>query len=200
MRTAVLASGRGSNLQAILDERAAGRLPGVELVAVLSDRPAAQALERARAASVEAVAIDRKAFVGGEPYEQALLAELRRRDVELVVLAGYMRLVSPAFLAAFPDRVVNVHPSLLPAFPGLHAVRQAIEYGVKVAGCTVHLVDEGCDTGPILLQASVPVLPGDDEDSLATRILVEEHRLLPEALRLLAAGRVGREGRRLVLG
>jgi len=200
LRIAVLASGRGSNLQAILDERAASRLPGVELVMVGSDVPGAAALDRARAAGVEAVAVDRQAFADRAAFEAALLAALRDRGVEAVVLAGFMRLLSPAFLGAFPDRVINIHPSLLPSFPGLHAVRQALEHGVKVAGCTVHLVDGGTDSGAILLQAAVPVMADDTEDALGARILVEEHRLLPEGVRLLAAGPIRRVGRRATLG
>jgi phosphoribosylglycinamide formyltransferase-1 len=199
MRVAVLASGRGTNLQAVLDERAAGRLGGVELAAVISDVPGAPALERARAAGVEAVAIDRRAFASREAFDDALVDALAARAVELVVLAGFMRILPARFVARFPDRVVNVHPSLLPSFPGLHAQRQALEYGVRISGCTVHLVDEGLDSGPVLLQAAVPVLPGDDEESLSARILVEEHRLLPEALRRLAAGRLRRDGRRAEL-
>lgn len=195
MRVAVLASGRGSNLQAILDERAAGRLSGVELVVVVSDVAGAAALERAARAGVESLCIDRRGFPSRAAFDAALLEALSARGVELVVLAGFMRLLSPTFLAAFPDRVVNIHPALLPAFPGLHGVRQAIDYGVKVAGCTVHLVDEGTDTGPVLLQAAVPVEEGDTEETLGARILVEEHRLLPEALRRIAAGRLVRHGR-----
>lgn len=195
MRVAVLGSGRGSNFQAILDERAAGRLSGVELRVVISDVPTAAILGRAAGAGIEALGIDRAALADRATFDAALLDALRARSIELVVLAGYMRLLSPAFLAAFPDRVVNIHPSLLPAFPGLHAVRQAVEYGVKVSGCTVHLVDEGTDTGPVLLQAAVQVEPGDTEDTLAARILVEEHRILPEALRRIAAGRLERRGR-----
>lgn len=195
LRLAVLASGRGSNLQAILDARSAGLLPGVEVVAVVSDVPGAPALARADAAGVEALPIDRRGYPDRQAFEADLLLALSRRGVDAVALAGFMRLLSPRFLATFPDRVVNVHPSLLPAFPGLHAVRQALAYGVRVAGCTVHLVDEGTDTGPVLLQAAVAVEPDDTEERLAERILVEEHRLLPEALRLLAAGRVVREGR-----
>jgi phosphoribosylglycinamide formyltransferase-1 len=195
MILAVLVSGRGSNLQAILDEARAGRLNGAEVRVVISDVPTAPALDRARAAGVEALGIDRREHASREAFEAALVEALRERGVDTVVLAGFMRLLGPRFLAAFPDRVVNIHPSLLPAFPGMHGVRQALAYGAKVAGCTVHLVDEGTDSGPVLLQAAVPVREDDDEASLAARILVEEHRLLPEAIRLLAAGRVSRQGR-----
>ena len=182
MRFAVLVSGRGSNLQAILDERAAGRLAPAEIACVVSDNPTAGAL-------------DRKAHPDRASFEAELLAALAARGVEAVALAGFMRILSADFVRAFHDRILNIHPSLLPAFPGAHGVRDALAWGVKVAGCTVHLVDDGTDTGPIVLQAAVPVLPGDDELALARRILVEEHRLLPEAVRLLAAGRITREGR-----
>ena len=200
MRVAVLASGRGSNLQAILDARAGGRLSGVEISVVISDIPTAAALDRAREAGVEALGIDRKAHPDREAFEGAMLDALRSRQVELVVLAGFMRLLSGRFLGAFPDRVINIHPSLLPAFPGLHAVRQAIEYGVKVAGCTVHLVDEGTDSGAVLLQATVPVHDSDTEESLAARVLVAEHRLLPEAIHRYASGGLARVGRHARLG
>ena len=197
MRVAVLVSGRGSNLQAVLDAAHAGRLGAAAIVAVISDVPTAPALERARAAGVEAVAIDRKSFASREAFDGAVVESLRARTIDLVVLAGYMRLVGDAFLRAFPERVINIHPSLLPAFPGLHGVAQALEYGVKIAGCTDHFVDQGTDTGSIILQAAVPVLDGDDEASLAERILGEEHRLLPEAIRLIVAGLVEKVGRRV---
>jgi phosphoribosylglycinamide formyltransferase-1 len=196
MRIGVLASGRGTNLQAILDACEDGRLPA-RVVLVLSDRPDAPALERARKAGVPTRSILPANVPTREAHDAALVAALRAAEVETVVLAGYMRLVTPGFLQAFPNRVINVHPALLPAFPGLHAQRQAIEYGVKVTGCTVHFVDEGVDTGPIFLQEALPVEEGDDEARLAARIRVVEHRLLVEALRLLAEGRVTVEGRRV---
>ncbi len=196
MRIGVLASGQGTNLQAILDACAAGRLPA-QVALVLSDRPQAPALARARRAGVAAEAIPPSAYASREAHDAALVEALRAARVETVVLAGYQRLVSPLFLRAFPGRVVNVHPALLPAFPGLHAQRQALEYGVKVTGCTVHFVDEGVDTGPVILQEAVPVEEDDDEARLAARIRVVEHRLLVEALRLIAEGRVRVEGRRV---
>jgi phosphoribosylglycinamide formyltransferase-1 len=194
LRVGVLASGRGSNLQAILD---ATRAPGfpARVVVVVSDRERAAALERARAAGVEAVWLDPKAFGEREAFDAALVRELTARRVELMCHAGYMRILSAVYCRAFAGRAVNIHPSLLPAFPGLHAQRQALAHGVKVAGATVHFSDEGVDTGPIIAQAAVPVLDDDTEDSLAARILVEEHRLYPEVIRLIAEGRVSVEGR-----
>jgi phosphoribosylglycinamide formyltransferase-1 len=196
VRIGVLASGRGSNLQAVLDAVADGRL-AARVVAVLSDRPGAPALARARAAGVPAEVIEPAGFPTREAHDAAVAAALGRAGADTVLLAGYMRVVTPALLRAFPGRVLNIHPALLPAFPGLHAQRQALEYGVKVTGCTVHFVDEGIDTGPILLQAPVPVEEDDDEARLSARILEAEHRLLVEALRLVAEGRVAQEGRRV---
>ncbi|HEU4366966.1 MAG TPA: phosphoribosylglycinamide formyltransferase [Methylomirabilota bacterium] len=194
----VLASGRGSNLQAILD--ACGR-PGfpARVAVVISDRERAPALERARAAGVEALWVDPKAFADREAFDLALVRELRARAVGLVCHAGFMRILSPAYVRAFAGRALNVHPALLPAFPGLHAPRQALEHGVKVAGATVHFVDEGVDTGPIVAQAAVPVEPADTEDTLAARILAQEHRLYPEAIRLFAEGRLRIDGRRVIV-
>jgi len=189
VRLAVLVSGAGTNLQATLDAVRSGRL-GAEVVTVVSNRAAAPALERARAAGVEAIVIGHTGFSSREAYDAAMVEHLRARGVELVVLAGFMRIVTPVLLEAFPDRVVNVHPSLLPAFPGLDAQRQALEAGVAVSGCTVHLVDGGTDTGPILAQAAVPVREGDDVEALRARILAEEHRLLPEVLQWFVEARV----------
>lgn len=196
MRLGVLASGRGTNLQAILDASADGRLPA-RVVLVLSDRPGAPALERAAAAGIPTRVLEPHRFADRQAHDAAVVDALRGARAEAVVLAGYMRLVTATLLRAFPDRVVNVHPALLPAFPGLHAQRQALDYGVKVTGCTVHLVDAGVDTGPIILQAAVPVLDGDDEARLSGRILLEEHRLLVEALRLMAEGRLSVAGRKV---
>lgn len=192
-RLAVLISGSGSNLQALLDACAQPDSPA-QVACVVSNVPTAFGLERARKAGVPAVALDHKEFSSRVDFERALLEELEKAGVEWVCLAGFMRLVSADFLARFPGRVLNIHPSLLPAFPGLHAPRQALERGVKIAGCTVHFVDAGMDTGPIIAQAAVPVLPGDDEASLSARILVEEHRLYPLAVRLAVTGKVTREG------
>jgi phosphoribosylglycinamide formyltransferase-1 len=192
----VLCSGRGSNLGALLTAIADGRLDARVRV-VISNRPDVAALERARQAGVPAVVIDHRAFAERPAFDGALVASLREHGVELVVLAGFMRLLTPVFFDAFAGRVVNIHPSLLPSFPGVNAQQQALLHGVKVTGCTVHFVDLGTDTGPIIAQAAVPVLDGDDEDALAARILAEEHRLLPAALQLLAEGRVAVEGRRV---
>ena len=198
LRLAVLASGRGSNLAAILE--ACGR-PGfpVRVVVVVSDRERAPALERARQAGAEAVFHDPKAYGDRAAYDAALVATLDRHRPGLVCLAGFMRVLTPTFVRAWAGRLMNIHPSLLPAFPGLHAQRQALEYGVRIAGVTVHFVDEGVDTGPIIVQASVPVLPDDSEDSLSARILGEEHRLYPEAIRLFAEGRLVITGRRVLV-
>jgi phosphoribosylglycinamide formyltransferase-1 len=194
----VLASGRGSNLQAILDACARPGFPA-HVAVVISDRERALALERARTAGVEAVWLNPKDFGDREAYDLALVEELQRRRVGLVCHAGWMRILSPAYVRAFPGRALNIHPSLLPAFPGLHAQRQALEHGAKVAGATVHFVDEGVDTGPIVLQATVPIEPTDTEEMLAARILVEEHRLYPEAIRLFAEGRLQIQGRRVIV-
>jgi phosphoribosylglycinamide formyltransferase-1 len=194
----VLASGRGSNLQAILEVSARPGFPA-RVVVVISDRERAPALEHARAAGVEALWMNPKDFGDRESYDLALVQELERRRVGLVCHAGWMRILSPAYVRAFAGRALNVHPSLLPAFPGLHAQRQALDHGAKVAGATVHFVDEGVDTGPIVLQAAVPVEPADSEDTLAARILAEEHRIFPEAIRLFAQGRLRIEGRRVMV-
>jgi phosphoribosylglycinamide formyltransferase-1 len=188
MRVAVLASGVGTNLQALLDT-VHGR-DGIEVVAVASDRPAAMALERARSAGVEAQAFPAEAFDDRVVRDQAMGDWLAAHDVELVVLAGYMQLLSGAFLGRFPGRVINVHPALLPAFPGLHAVEQALEYGVKVFGVTVHFVDDGVDTGPVILQRAVELPEARDADDVLERLHPIEHELLPEAVRLIARGAV----------
>jgi phosphoribosylglycinamide formyltransferase-1 len=194
----VLASGRGSNLQAILDACARPGFPA-HVAVVVSDRERALALERARSAGVEALWVNPKDFGDREAYDLALVHELERRRVGLVCHAGWMRILSPAYVRAFAGRALNVHPSLLPAFPGLHAQRQALEHGAKVAGATVHFVDEGVDTGPIVLQAVVPIEPTDTEEMLSARILVQEHRLYPEAIRLFAEGRLQIQGRRVIV-
>jgi phosphoribosylglycinamide formyltransferase-1 len=192
----VLASGRGSNLQAILDAIAAGRCPA-RVAVVVSDRKDAAALERARAVGVRAVHLDPRAYPDRVAFDDAVARVLDEHAVQLICLAGYMRVLSGEFVRRYRRRILNVHPALLPAFPGLHAQRQALEHGVKVAGATVHLVDEGVDTGPIVLQAAVPVLDQDTEATLADRILAEEHRLYPEAIRLYAEDRLEVAGRRV---
>jgi phosphoribosylglycinamide formyltransferase 1 len=198
LRVGVLASGRGSNLQALLDASAQPDHPA-EVVVVISDRERAAALDRARAAGVEALFVNPKDFGDRESFDLALVRELTARRVGLVCHAGFMRILSAPYVRAFAGRAMNIHPSLLPAFPGLHAQRQALEHGAKVAGATVHFVDEEVDTGPIVLQASVPVHPDDTEESLSARILVEEHRLYPEAVRLFAEGRLEVVGRRVII-
>lgn len=192
----VLASGRGSNLQAILDAIEAGRCPA-RVVVVVSDRAGAPALERAQRAGVKGVHLDPRTHADRTAFDRALGALLATHGTELICLAGYMRILSPEFVAAHRGRILNVHPGLLPAFPGLHAQRQALEHGAKIAGATVHFVDEGVDTGPIIVQATVPVREDDTEETLAARILVEEHRLYPEAIRLYAEGRLEIVGRRV---
>jgi len=196
LRVGVLASGRGSNLQALLDAAREKDYPA-RVVVLLSDRERAPALERATAAGVEAVFLDPKAYGDRAAYDAALLDRLEASRVELVCLAGFMRILSPAFVGGWVGRLINIHPSLLPAFPGLHAQRQALDHGAKVTGATVHFVDAGVDTGPIIAQASVPVHDDDTEDSLAARILVEEHRLYPEVVRLFAEERLSLVGRRV---
>jgi len=199
LRVGVLASGRGSNLQALLDASARTDYPA-EVVVVISDRERAGALDRARADGVEALFVNPKDFGERESFDLALVREFTARRVGLVCNAGYMRILSAEYCRAFAGRAMNIHPSLLPSFPGLHAQRQALEHGAKVAGATVHFVDEGpVDTGPIILQASVPVQPDDTEDSLSARILAEEHRLYPEAVRLFAEGRLEVVGRRVII-
>jgi phosphoribosylglycinamide formyltransferase-1 len=193
----VLASGRGSNLQAIIDAIRDGLVPA-RIAVVIADRELALALDRARAHSIPAVFLDPGPCPDRTAYDQALVRRLQASAVDLVCLAGFMRVLGPGFVRAFAGRVMNVHPSLLPAFPGLHAQRQALEHGVKVAGATVHFVDEGVDTGPIVLQEAVPVLDGDTEDSLSERILAAEHRIYPVAIRLFAAGRLRIVGRRVL--
>lgn len=198
LRIGLLASGRGSNLQAIIGAIEAGKLD-CRLAVVVSDRADARALERARKHGIDTVFLDPKAYPGREAYDQAVLAELAEHRVELVCLAGYMRILTPMFVRALPGQIMNIHPALLPAFPGLHAQRQALKYGVRVSGATVHFVDEGVDTGPIICQAAVPVREDDTEETLAARILAEEHELYPRAIRLYAEGRLSIRGRRVLV-
>ena len=190
----VLISGSGSNLQSIMDACAAGKIKG-RVVCVISNKADAFGLERAQKAGITALHLDHRDYSGREAYDEALVATLREFGVELVVLAGFMRIITCVLLDAFPMRVMNIHPALLPAFPGLHAQRQALEYGAKVAGCTVHFVDCGTDTGPIIIQAAVPVLAGDTEETLSARIQKEEHRIYPEAVRLFCEGLLKVDGR-----
>jgi phosphoribosylglycinamide formyltransferase-1 len=196
LRVGVLASGRGSNFRALAEAAAGGRLPA-SVVVLITDRAGAPALAVARELRIEAVVVDPKQHPSREAHEKAVIGVLEERRVGLVCLAGYMRLLSAEFVAHFAGRLLNIHPSLLPAFPGLHPHRQALAHGVRVSGATVHFVDEGVDTGPVVLQAAVPVEPDDTEESLAARILVEEHRIYPEAVRLFAEGRLEIRGRRV---
>ena len=198
-RLGVLISGRGSNLQAIIDAIAAGRL-AAEIAVVVSNRPDAPGIERARCAGIETAVLDHTEYESREAYDRAVAAALRRYDVALVCLAGFMRLLSPGFVAAFPNRILNVHPSLLPAFPGLHGQEQAWRHGVRVAGATVHVVTPELDAGPIVEQAAVPVHEDDTPGTLSARILAAEHRIYPEAIGVVLDGGWRIEGRRFVRG
>ena len=196
-RLGVLISGRGSNLQAIIDAIAGGRLAATVAI-VISNRADAAGLGRARSAGIETLYLNPRDYDDRDAYDAAIAEALRARRVDLVCLAGFMRLVGPRLLEAFPNRILNIHPSLLRSFPGLDAQRQALEYGVPVTGATVHLVTCELDGGPIVLQAAVPVAPGDSVDSLSARILLEEHRIYPEAIRIVLEGGWTIDGRRLV--
>jgi len=193
-RIVVVASGRGSNFQAIIGALERGRIPA-QCVALVTDNPKAYAIERATAAKIPVVVVDYGAYETRERYEQALLAALKETKPDLVVLAGYMRILGSSIVREYTGKMVNIHPALLPSFTGLHAQRQALEHGVKVAGCTVHFVDESLDGGPIILQRCVRVMDDDDEDTLANRILIQEHIALPEAVRLFCEDRLTIEGR-----
>ena len=196
-RLGVLISGRGSNLQSIIDAIRQGRLDA-QIVLVISNRADAAGLERAREADIETAVLLPRDYSARDQYDSAVVQMLRAKKVDVVCLAGFMRLVGPSLLSAFADRILNIHPSLLPSFPGLHAQRQALEYGVRVSGATVHLVTAELDGGPIIRQAAVPVLDDDTEETLAARILVEEHRIYPEAIQQLLDGGWSLEGRRFV--
>jgi phosphoribosylglycinamide formyltransferase-1 len=198
LRLGVLASGRGSNLQSIMDAAAAGKIKA-EVAVVISDNKDAFALERARKAGIPALHVNPKNYGSKDEYERAILKLLKEHNVQLVCLAGYMRIVGKVILDAFPNRVINIHPALLPSFPGLHGQQQAWEYGVKYSGCTVHFVDEGMDTGSIIIQAVVPVYDDDTADTLAARILEQEHIIYPEAIGLLADGRLKLSGRKVLI-
>lgn len=192
----VLVSGRGSNLQAIMDRIADGYLP-LEIAVVISDKVDAYGLERAAGAGIPTRAISRKSCSSKEEFEKKITAVLETYDCELVVLAGFMRILSADFVNHWEHKIINIHPAILPSFPGLHGQKQAADYGVKVAGCTVHFVDAGTDSGPIILQKVVPAYFEDDEDTLAARILVEEHKAMPEALKLWAEGKLEIIGRKV---
>src|SRR5208283_4596746 len=196
-RIGVLLSGRGSNFEALAESVAAGRIPGAEIAIVISNQPDALGLKRAEARGIATRMIPSKGLQR-EAYDRQVVAILQEHKVDLICLAGYMRLLSPYFIVAFPQRILNIHPSLLPSFPGLESQKQALDYGVKFAGCTVHFVDENLDAGPILLQAIVPVFDGDDEHALAERILKEEHRIYTEAVKLILEGKYEIAGRRVL--
>jgi phosphoribosylglycinamide formyltransferase-1 len=199
LRIGVLVSGRGSNLQAIIDNIEKGLLPA-EIVTVISDQPDAYSLERARKHNIPAIHISAKGYKGKrDEYDALLAAELKKNKVELVCLAGFMRIITPTLINAFPNRILNIHPALLPAFPGLHVQKAALEHGVKFSGCTVHFVDNGTDTGPIIIQAVVPILDNDTEDSLSERILRQEHKIYSRAIHLYAKGRLKIDGRRVLV-
>ena len=200
LRLGVLASGRGSNLQALIDAIESGGVQA-RIAVVISNKKDAQALERARTHDVPDVYLDPKPYANmsdkREAYDRGVLDVLRKHDVDLVLLAGYMKIVTPVLIEAYRNRMMNIHPSLLPSFPGLDGQKQALEWGAKVAGCTVHFVTEGVDEGPIILQAAVPILEGDSPEALSARILIEEHKLYPRAVQLYAEGRLHVEGRRV---
>ncbi len=198
LRIGVLASGRGSNLQAIIDACEKDSLPA-EVVLVISDNFEAAALKRARKHGIDAIHIDPLSKENKEDYESCIVRELKLRNVQLICLAGYMRLVGKVLLEAYPNKIINIHPSLLPSFKGLDAQAQALNYGVRYSGCTVHFVDSGMDTGPIILQAVVPIYPGDGEDDLSSRILKKEHTVYPQAIKLFAEGRLKLEGRKVFI-
>ena len=194
----VLLSGRGSNFEALADSVDAGRIPGAEIAIVISNREGAQGIEKARARGIHSQVIPSKGLER-EAYDKLVVAALQEKKVDLVCLAGYMRLISPHFVSAFPHKILNVHPSLLPSFPGLESQRQAIEHGAKFSGCTVHFVDENLDAGPIVMQACVPVEDADTPETLAERILRQERRIYTEAVRIVLEGRYRIDGRRVLI-
>jgi len=196
IKVGVLISGGGTNLQTIIDRSAAGGLDA-EVVCVVSNRADAFGLQRAKKHGIPALHLDHRSYSGRQEYDTALAEYLKSFNVDLVVLAGFMRIVTPILLDAFPNRVMNIHPALLPSFPGLDAQKQALDYGAKISGCTVHFVDAGTDTGPIILQSAVPVLEDDTVETLSERIHIEEHRLYPAAIQLFAEGRLKVEGRKV---
>ena len=196
-RIGVLLSGRGSNFEALADSIAAGRIPDAQIAIVIANREGTQGIERAKARGIVTCVMPSRGLER-EAYDRQVVAALREHQVDLVCLAGYMRLLSPYFIQAFPQRILNIHPSLLPSFPGLESQRQALEYGVKFAGCTVHFVDENLDAGPIVLQSVVPVLDTDTPETLSEKILREEHRIYTEAVKIVLEGRFKIEGRRVI--
>lgn len=198
LKVGVLASGRGTNLQSIIDGIKEGEVPA-EIKVVISDNEEAKALDRAKKYGIEGFYVNPEQYETTEDFEQAMVDILQDYDVELVVMAGFMRLLSPYFIRQYKNKIMNIHPSLLPAFKGLHAQKQALDYGVKVAGCTVHFADEGMDTGPIILQATVPVKQDDTEETLANRILQQEHKIYPQAIKLYAEGKLRVENGKVII-
>ncbi|MEJ2491405.1 MAG: phosphoribosylglycinamide formyltransferase [Desulfuromonadales bacterium] len=198
LRLGVLASGSGTNLQAIIDRCQDGSL-AAQIAVVITNNPGAGALERAAQAGIATCCVNHRDFGRREDFDAAVVQALQEADVELVVLAGFMRIITETFIQAFPERIINIHPALLPAFPGLNVQQQAIDYGARFSGCTVHFVDGGVDTGPILIQAVVPILPEDTAETLAARILAQEHRIYPRAIQLIAEGRVRIAGRQVLI-
>ncbi len=198
IKIGVLASGRGSNFQSIIDAVERGYIDG-EIRVLITDNPEAYAIQRAEKHGIEPVVMKPGDWENRDAYYQAVAAELGKREVDLVVLAGFMRIVGKPLIDAYPMRIMNIHPAILPSFPGLHGQAQAADYGVKVSGCTVHFVDEGMDTGPVIIQAVVPAYHDDTEESLAERILRQEHRIFPYAIKLFAEGRLSVEGRKVVV-
>lgn len=192
----ILASGRGTDLQSIIDATQRGEVHA-KIGVVLSDKPDAYALVRAKQAGISAVCVNRKLYDGREPFEEALIQELEAKGVTLVVLAGFMRILTPLFVRHYKGRILNIHPALLPSFPGAHAHRDVLAYGVKVSGCTIHFVDEGTDSGPIIAQATVPVHDDDTEETLGARVLAEEHRLYPQVIEWYCEGRLHVDGRKV---
>ncbi len=198
MKIGVLVSGRGSNLQALIDAYQSGKIEG-HIALVISDNPNAYAIERCKKHKIPYKVVLRKDFPSKRDFEREMVRLLKEKEVELVVLAGFMRVLSGEFLSAFPMRVINIHPSLIPAFQGLNAQKQALDYGAKITGCTVHFVSEELDNGPVIIQACVPILPEDTEESLSERILKFEHRILPQAVKWISEGRVKIDGRKVVV-
>lgn len=194
----VLVSGNGSNLQSIIDRIEDGSL-AARVACVISNNTDAFALQRAKKHNIPALFIDHRLYAGRSAYDKAVLETLRECDVDLVVLAGFMRIITPLLIDAFPHAIMNIHPALLPAFPGLHAQKQALDYGVRVSGCTVHFVDAGTDTGPVIIQAAVPVLDTDTEETLSARIQVAEHRIYPHAIKLFTEGKIHVQGRKVII-
>jgi phosphoribosylglycinamide formyltransferase-1 len=196
LKIGVLASGRGSNFQSIIDEIESDRLKA-EIVLLMTDNPSAFAIERAKKHGIEYLVAQPKEYRSKDDYFMKIADALKKKNIELVVLAGFMKIVGKPLIDAFPNRIMNIHPALLPSFPGLHSQRQALDYGAKISGCSVHFVDEGMDTGPIIIQASVPVFQNDTEETLSERILKYEHRIYPEAIRLFSEGKIKVEGRKV---